>query len=684
MKCRLQLNRIMASIVGLFAFLSVPSVAGRLELGGVTLDFDVPLKISAYEKVPVKCKLSGAGDVIVQVVATENPAYDRYFDTAIPHKVAFRFEYLSESDGDATFRITNIGDTIWKAGGYGGSSPADFSAGYADLHSETAPGESFIKTYPVSRMHPENSSPETLRFVLVINRKDSRNLPEGQAKVELVVPDCKPGRVETKERIFEAIPLHDTFDEFGQTFIRRTLEAGKPLKATLKVLTPPWADRLVVRLIKNGEIKIASMPIKVSQDSLRLRGKSNKRWTLDGKPIFIMNQVPVGEIPKLRERLGGANVVLGCGRQMQPNTDWLRAARENGFKITPATLAYIRLQNIGKDTGWKLMEGAPEKLGLQRVDALDPNFPKAMADVVDKMFENAGDLLYRTADGKVPMALSSEQSYGFPFSDIFPTRWGGGTPEDVAAFRVWLRGKYDTIDKLNTKWKTSYKSFDEIDPSPICSLSAIQYPDPWKEWGPAIEDFDIFRSKIHGEFWARTVTEIKKRHPEVICGMHLYEDYASETEPIYIGISKWGVKDYAGKGVNWVARRIAALPDDMKCFDFIMCWNTGPADAVEKNLGFWGERGKDVVIFVRGYPKVIFGGDLELRGAAPLNTGVKGLTLPQTVSFFTTLKATYEAGGIAGILNDSQISRMSEVQRREIAIFNKEVARAAKSGSPGN
>jgi len=295
--------------------------------------------------------------------------------------------------------------------------------------------------------------------------------------------------------------------------------------------------------------------------------------------------------------------------------------------------------------------------------------------VVDRCFRNAGDLLFRTADGKVPMCLGSEQSYGFPFSSNYPTRWGGGTKEDVAAFRAWLIEKYGTIAKLNETWKTAYRDFGEIDPSPICSLNPPEYPDPWKEWGPAIEDFDLFRSKIHGEFWARTVAEIKKRHPEVICGLNPYCDYASETEPIYSGFFNWGVKDYRGKGVNWAARRIGLLPKDLECFDFLVAWNTGSPEAARKTLEFWQKRGKEVVIYARGYSKVVLGGDQEIRTHAELGLGIKGKMISQAVSFFTTLKAVFESGGIPGILNDPQIgSQMSESERREIELFNQQIA----------
>ena len=51
----------------------------------------------------------------------------------------------------------------------------------------------------------------------------------------------------------------------------------------------------------------------------------------------------------------------------------------------------------------------------------------------------------------------------------------------------------------------------------------------------------------------------------------------------------------------------------------------------------------------------------------------------QATSFFTTLKATYENGGIGALLNDAFMGeQMTERIRREIEILNQEVARAIK------
>ena len=658
----------------IFGILPVAVSAASVELAGTMLEFGVPHKVAAYDVVNVRFRLTGKGEAVVQAVATDSSAHEQYFDTAIPHEVAFRLECLSNDDERVTFRVTNTGDTIWKADGYGKVTLADFAAPYVYLASDLAPGQSVTKTYPLDRMKRDEKS----RFVLTIGRSGSARRRGGSGSVELVLADVTPGASYSTRRVFDAVAPLDDFDELGHAFACRRLD-GKSQTAQLNVQVPPWADRLVVRLIKDGQMKAASFPIEVSRESLRLKGNLTRRWTIEGKPIFILRDIATEEIPRLRERFGGANLVLACGAEMDPKSEWLAAVRKYGYKIIPISISYVRLLNwVSQVSGYKLMSGAPAEFEIERVDALDPNFPKAMADVVGKVYSNTKDVLFRTTDGKIPICLSEEQSYGYPWASGYPTRWGGSSAEDVAAFRVWLRQKYGAIGKLNTSWKTSYGGFDEIDPSPICGIAPPDYPNPWKEWGPAIEDFDVFRSKIHGEFWAKTVAQIKKRHPEIMCGLNTFGDYASDTEPIYEGYFDWGVKDYAGRGVNWMARRTGCLPDDLMSVDFFVCWNTGSPEGAKKTLAFWRKRGKDVVIFPRDYAKVIIGGDQEIRTHAAMAINKKGVMIfNHATSFFTTVKATYEGGGVGALLNDPFIGeQMTERSRREIEIFNKEIARA--------
>ena len=649
------------------------SAVNHIELAGTTIEVQSPERAHAYDYVSVKCKITGTGDVAIQAVATNSAVVEKYFDTAIPHRMAFRFELISQNERVAQFKVTNTGDTIWKADGYGKTHLANRLFPEAYLMSDLAPGESVTRNFSLDRLGSRRDTQRT--FTLRVQRGATLSRAVDIPRFELPISDVKPGQSVEKEWVLDPTPLIDDCDEFGQAFAYRRLDSGTS-KVTLRVQTPPWADRIVVRLIQNGKMEAVSVPIEVSRDSLKLGGKPNTRWTLNGKPVMILVNIPGDEIPSLRKKYGNAdNLVLASDWNTSQSDGWLEIARRNGFKVYPYSLLYVRLQMLSQYTGRKLMPGMLGS-GNTRVDALDPVFHLALAEFVDKVYEKAKDILYRTSDGKIPMCLSGEQSYGFPWAATYPTRWGGQTPEDVAAFRVWLRDRYSDIAKLNEKWKTTYKDFDEIDPSPICMINPPAYPDPWKEWGPAIEDFDVFRSKIHGEFWARAVAEIKRRHPDISCGMNVFGDYASETEPNYMAFYDWGVKDYQGKGVNWMARRIGFLPEDLKCFEFMESWNSGSPDATLKNIEFWRERGKEVVVLMREYPKVIPGGDRELRSHTLLGIGTKGTTISShAVAFFPTFKVAYEHGGISGALNDPYIdSRINEWQRRDIELFCKQAA----------
>jgi hypothetical protein len=662
-------------------FCPVQAATERIQLGNATLEFTIP-EIAAYEPAPIECTITGSGEVTVQASAVDSAKYARFFDSAAPHKVAFRIDYLSENERNGSFRITNVGNTIWKTGGYGSVGLGDYSAPHVFLATDLAPGESVERTVSLNYLKPKDGGDGDRFFQIVLYRSDTVLRSSAKTKLDLLIPNCKPGHSETKQIVLDAKPLHDELEEFGHSFVRRQLN-GRPLKFTMKLQSPPWADRVVVRLIQDGAMRAVSVPVNVSKESLKLGGTPNPRWTINGKPMFLYSSLPglrAEDMPKLREQMGGDNIVLLCGHVMDPNDKWIDAARQNGFKVLPM-LSYVRLQWVSDVAGKPLMQGAPEEFNIQRVDALDPDFPRVFAEIASKTYENIQDVIYRTADGKVPICLSSEQSYGYPWwAPNLPTRWGGSSEADRAAFRVWLRDKYGTISKLNGKWKTTYRDFEEIDPLPVCTMHPAEYPAPWKEWGPAIEDFDIFRSKIHGEFWSKTVDEIKKLHPEIICGQNVFGGYASETEPIYYGFYDWGVKDYRGKGVNWMARRTGCLPEDMMCYDFIICWNTGAPDAAKTHINFWREHDKDLIIFARPYPKVVLGGDVEIRSHCDLSIGVKGRIIQSyNTSFFPTLKAIYESGGLPGLLNDSYIgSRLNEVQRSEIELFNKEVERAAR------
>ena len=69
------------SLISLFAliFCGVSARAERIQLGGTSLEFNIPSKISAYESVPINCRISGKGEVTIQAVADDSDKYARLF-----------------------------------------------------------------------------------------------------------------------------------------------------------------------------------------------------------------------------------------------------------------------------------------------------------------------------------------------------------------------------------------------------------------------------------------------------------------------------------------------------------------------------------------------------------------------------------------------------------------------------
>jgi len=652
---------------------------GTIRVGGMTLRYETPRQMRAYEKVSIKYKLDGLGDACVEAVATDNPAYEKYFDTAIPHQVAARFDYLSEDAENAKFRVTNTGDTIWKVCGYGevslhGAEAARF------LPHEIAPKESFEREIPVRLLAPADGKGDARVVGLDIGYGDSRGSLEPDLTITTAFAKNEVGKSLEASCNFRTYPRHPALDEFGGAFVwknNREKDSG-----TLTVEVPPWADRLVISLIREGDRSVAVIPIKPSPDGLRIARIPDKQWTLNGKPIVLMGADDKEDLPGARAKYGGDNIVVTGGipnyPQRGPDLDYLKEVAKHGLKVFPVSLCYVRLQWIGAATGIDLMPGRIDNTN-ERVDALDPNFPKAYADYVDRVLKTAGEYLYRTSDGKIPIGLCDEAQYGYPWGFGYPTRWGGQTPADVAAFRVWLKEKYGSIDKLNARWKTAYAGFEGIDPSPICEIYPRDYPDPWKEWGPAIEDFDRFRSKIHNDMWRKTFAEIKKRHPEVLLGLNFYTDFASDTECIYEGFWKWGT------GINWSARRTAVLPEDLDYLDFVTCWNTGSPEAARANINYWKKKGVHVIVFGRHYGKAELNERDEFYLPQIDTGGLGGLIIyNHNTAIYPTMRAIVEEGGTPALFADWTLGATIGLQdTRETVLLNTELARLAAEVASG-
>jgi len=86
--------------------------------------------------------------------------------------------------------------------------------------------------------------------------------------------------------------------------------------------------------------------------------------------------------------------------------------------------------------------------------------------------------------------------------------------ETNAYFRKWMKSSYYDLNHLNSKWGTSYKSFDEIDP---CDKSIFNYAFEDKQNMPiAVKEHVTFRARIISEALKDVAGDVSKKHKDVL------------------------------------------------------------------------------------------------------------------------------------------------------------------------
>lgn len=86
--------------------------------------------------------------------------------------------------------------------------------------------------------------------------------------------------------------------------------------------------------------------------------------------------------------------------------------------------------------------------------------------------------------------------------------------EANAYFRKWMRASYHDINHLNSKWGTSYKSFDEIDP---CDKSVFNYEFEDKHNMPvAVREHVDFRARLISDALQDVARRVRKKHKHVL------------------------------------------------------------------------------------------------------------------------------------------------------------------------
>jgi len=98
-------------------------------------------------------------------------------------------------------------------------------------------------------------------------------------------------------------------------------------------------------------------------------------------------------------------------------------------------------------------------------------------------------------------------------------RNGSGLPlsfddDTNAYFRKWMKSSYHNLAQLNSKWGTTYKSFDEIDP---CDKTIFNYAFEDKGNMPmAVREHTHFRARIISDMLSSVAHDVQKKHKDVL------------------------------------------------------------------------------------------------------------------------------------------------------------------------
>jgi len=234
------------------------------------------------------------------------------------------------------------------------------------------------------------------------------------------------------------------------------------------------------------------------------------------------DELILADLRRLRE-MGFNTIFLDHEPSQMFDGEWAwldrdhRLAREAGLYILPWLEAKCgkdvviggRFAEVEKRWGVRLeyarrQDGKPSQTLIWK-----PEFVEYMvawtSDYIER-YRDTGAILRIKQNGKVYMVVSPCVELGWELVSF--------DNETNKLFRKWLKARYKRIDKLNTRWGTSYKSFDEINP---CDRKIFDYSQLQKEHqSPPVEDHVLFRAELCRDVFKKIAHRLKEKYPDLL------------------------------------------------------------------------------------------------------------------------------------------------------------------------
>lgn len=474
----------------------------------------------------------------------------------------------------------------------------------------------------------------------------------------------------------------------------------------------PWTNQVVLRLIvgDGDTMEAVSIPVEIESDSIKINfNPDNNNYVVlpDG------TRFPAISAQSMADMRG--NVQLGPDAAFNV-IDNLLAMKEIGINLINTTAAFEFDASFGKnranniDACWFSLDVA-RVLGLKLQGWI--TYPYESSNAMNQANKLFGTKFAEAGFGSKDLAEANGMNAVWQFQRWGDNYWLGDNNTvllDVEDTRGWMRVDFNArfridgsskqyfrfflmdmygsdIDELNEDWGTSYKSFDEIDPEAgtVDDHGWASYKVDgivFEEWSRPQEVLDMFRTLERIQDYQRILEAVADTIPTAKISMRTEgANWLATVDPT--------TSNSHYRHVYYSQRRCGIIPELMAESEVLYSasdYTTLPytpsevaeltASSIENGIvpmllpQF--NRMRDIAINEK------FGNDYTYEYNLNSEDATKGAYISTVCSVFEWFRATYENGGVPGILWQDYLcdGYATATQRKEIAFFTQKLTEA--------
>ncbi|MBQ4575710.1 MAG: hypothetical protein IJA85_11040 [Clostridia bacterium] len=479
------------------------------------------------------------------------------------------------------------------------------------------------------------------------------------------------------------------YEEFQSSYVSFLKQDAGSVTDTLYIQLSHWCNQVVIKLIDGNKdgFEAVSIPIQVESDSLSIiLDEDHQNYVVleDGTRFpVIMTQsmadmrVNITQSPDTAADITkylcemkdiGINVVnttagfaydnVVGGPAFQHSVDVMR---ELGLKVEGfVSYPYLSSGNLAQAARILKSDITLSKPGISPIDI-------ANAAMAEYQFMRWGDSYW--VNGNTTVLSVEDTRGGSHYTEQDHTV--RDTPidnESIECFRIYLKSLYGTIDNLNEAWGSEYKNFYEITVGDVGGV-------PIDRFTAATIDYDIYCSYRRTVNYKTMLDEISDVIPGAKLDLRLEgSQWLAKIDPLSINMRDRHVLANQYQGA--LIPELLSHSETLYCFSNY-CWDVFRPSEVgrmtKSALEDYGIVSSMLPLFNRMRPPVInskYGKDFtNMYNITGENTKV--VMINTTVSLYEWWKATYENGGIPGILWSDYLcdGYATATQRREIEFF---------------